>query len=359
MFVRFFDEDAQPGVSDGAPPQAASVSTPAQASAPASPAAASASFTGEPTPAAAAPVEPAAPADEYGAVFELAKKAGYDLSGKYPNGQEALRGLIHAYGAVGKKGRFEDLGRQAAADWESYQEFKRTRQNPAGGYPAPPQQQANGLEMPKPLPNELREFIVKGDNGQPAIAEDAPPEAEAAIQKWFAQKRAWANRIVEDPGSVLGNWKQQIRDELMGEFGGLLSQREQAIQQQAAQEALLREVGPWLFELTPDGRPMVTVDDDGSVRKIHTPKGREYAEAMAYLTGNGMEPVRAHHAALRMIGGPPQASAPNAPASPAQVVTPGSTRTPSRAAAPPKNTQEMTLMEIIKAKGEDKFLGAA
>lgn len=121
-----------------------------------------------------------APPNETAAdVFAVAKAEGVDLTGKYRNPQDAIRGLVHAHKLVGQRNEAAQMWEALRSD-ESFQREAWERLNEKFGPPPPIPGQSPAVAGPKP-----GESAAPPATQPAAAARPAPPKWNPAWKHHF------------------------------------------------------------------------------------------------------------------------------------------------------------------------------
>lgn len=341
MFVRFFDEAAEAGLTASEADESAVLTVDEPESSTATET--STSLTPEPA------SQP--PADPYASVFDLAESEGLShFRTKYPSGEAAIRAALNAAKAVSKRDSYAEIGRKLAPHADQIEEFIRQRTNAPQDRPAEP---ADAWDLPQ-FPQAALRYLTRDENGRLTADPSAPVSVRTAVDQWNERRENLVHGITTDPRKTLVDpIKEEVRRELRAEFEEMIAQREQAVRVQTEIGAIEQSISPWLYQYGPSGQVLMTFDPNtGGEVPMLSPHGAAYVQAARRLRAGGMQNLRdIHETALQLVGGPPQAAAPAAPA-PKPAGTNGATRTPQRSRKPYENSEKVSLLEIARANGD-------
>lgn len=259
---------------------------------------------------------------------------GEDLSGKYRDSSEAVKGLVEAYRAVGRRDDDASYGRalrqMLAGREESLAEFLRGEQRPE-----PPKPSKNGKKEVEDFPDDADQWrfqLVEQKDGQYAPA----PGSNFTMAEYHAYNAALARRLAE-----IARDYPRIKDipkKVEEEFGKVQARTAEAKERQTIQELQSRYAsvlfvnGDESGQLSPAGQQV-----DAEFRELY--------ESIPGITGS-----KALQLALKMVVGKEQRASPKAQpkVSPRGVKTAG-------AAPPSHGTYKSVEDEIAKRieKGED------
>lgn len=264
-----------------------------------------------------------------------------------------LFGADQAYQSVAP---YVEIGQQAVADWDNYQQWKQS-QGAAPGQPASPTQP----QQPEPAwqwnaPEYDPAWANLFDaNGQPVPGAD--PTVVAKVRAYVRWKNQVDHEFFRDPRAVI---RRAVEDDLKRldpkseDFSRLIEERvnaaiDQRFAQQEAQRAL-SENEKRFYQTDAAGRRRT---DPRTGRHLLTPQGMALAQHRNELVQNGMDPNAAMAYAIRLVDADVAAGKFGPPQPPAAAPEAGNGETPP---TPPADPREAFLERV--RRDQQRYPGA-
>jgi len=275
----------------------------------------------------AAPTAPASAAQQDEFLELIRAEYGVDLSNKYRDGREALRGLLSGYERLAQRDEDAVYGRQVRQA-QAAGMYQANWQQPLGPAPAADQPPAKPKrEIPEYNP-AWESQITRDEKGQLVAAPGAEPDVVQKLAKYHNWARTEATKMLHQPeeyfGDLIEQRAQQVIEQRLGDFA---YQQDMQRSAQEAQTWMQRNMD-WLCEHDPVTGQLV-LDHGG--HPVATPTGRVFAQhalniaqsfpgatneqvvALAAQLTRGAIHEQHYQAALRQAQQPAQ-PAPNQPA---------------------------------------------
>lgn len=311
------------------------------------------------TPAATPPVTP--PAGVSAGVRDQLAQRGIPAD-RFESDEEALDALLGAAQAYESHLPYIQMGQQAAADWEAYQQWKQSQNQ--GDTPGQPGTQAGQPPQPESAWQwQAPEFDpawynLFDANGQPLPGVD--PTVVAKVRAYAKWKQEQESNFWRDPRSVI---RKAVEDDLKRldpqseVFAKAVEEKVNAALQnwQARQEAerTLRDNEKRFYQTDDSGRRRT---DPRTGQYLLTAQGQAFDQHFRELVQDGLPEQAAWKHAMRALDadvaagkfGPPQSSQPGQPGQPGQ--QPGQAAQPGQPGngQTPPNPREMFFQRALQ-----------
>jgi hypothetical protein len=266
---------------------------------------------------------------------------GVDLSGKYADDDELLKGLVHAQGLIGKRDEYAELGKQYAPYVPQFNDYLQSLQQPEA---QPEEAPASWWNPPVWDKQNERYFSANSDTSQIEAVENTPLEIQQQWNEYLNYHQNWSHRLQTNPVDALAPFRQELKEEILQESRSERQRDNQLAHQQTDAHSIVSRNEEWLYEKNKEGHFV----NDQNGQRIYTPAGSSYVRNVARLVNAGMiDQGEINQTAVQLtraefLGQPKQTTpvlASQAPGSP-QVPPPGQ-------AAPPKSQKGMSLRDKL------------